>query len=165
MTTPASSAPSRSAFISQPHSGTPYAVLGDLCTLRASGAQTGGTLCLLESRVPPGGGPPPHVHSREDETFYVLEGEVTFFAPSEPMRATPGALVHLPRGIPHHFRNDGATEARMLVWCTPSGFDLLMAEMGTLLASPSDAAPPPTAADIARARSACARYGIELLVP
>src|SRR5688500_19633671 len=89
--------------------GKAYWVVGDLYTILASGEDTGGAYALIHAVVPPGGGPPPHTHSREDEAFYVLEGELAFHADGREFAATPGAWVTLARGSLHSFRNTGTT--------------------------------------------------------
>ena len=156
--------PAPKAHISLSCDAPSFSAVGDIYTIRASGAQTGGTLTLLESRIPPGGGPPPHVHSREDESFYVLSGTITFFTKDGPVRAGPGAFVHLPRTGPHTFKNEGTSEARMLIWCSPAGFDSMIRQIGTPVPSHDSAPIPPTPDDIARVLSICPTYGITIPV-
>lgn len=84
---------------------------------------TGGAFAVIESRVPPGGGPPRHVHEHEDEMFYVLEGEFEFSSGDETARAGRGALVVLPRGLPHGFRNVGDRPGVLINTITPGGFE------------------------------------------
>src|SRR3954471_7351329 len=72
-----------------------------------TGSQTGGALFIAEVSVPPGGGNPPHIHRREEETFYMQEGTLTVQVGGETLTALPGDLVSLPRGVPHCFQNDG----------------------------------------------------------
>jgi mannose-6-phosphate isomerase-like protein (cupin superfamily) len=69
---------SRNPVINTPQQGRTVAVVGDVYRFLATGEDTNGKYALWEAIVPPGGGPPPHVHSREEEGFYVLEGEITF---------------------------------------------------------------------------------------
>src|SRR5262249_19296484 len=71
--------------------------------------------------APPGGGPPPHVHHFEDESFYMLEGTVTFQADGRTFQAFPGDFVHIPRGTVHSFRNDGKVDGKALVVISPAG--------------------------------------------
>ncbi len=73
-------------------------VVGDRYTIKASGEETGGTFALIEALVTPGNGPPPHIHNREDEAFYILEGERRFHADGRSFTATSGAWVTLARG-------------------------------------------------------------------
>src|SRR5262245_66051805 len=108
--------------------GKAYWVVGDLYTVLASGEDTGGAFALIHAEVPPGGGPPPHLHRREDEAFYVLEGEVAFRADGRDIAATAGTWVTLARGSLHTFRNVGAATAKMLIVVTPSGLEQFFAE-------------------------------------
>jgi quercetin dioxygenase-like cupin family protein len=101
--------------------GRAFWIVGDLYTILASGEDTGGAFALIHAVVPPGGGPLPHVHRREDEAFYVLEGELTFHADGRDIAATAGAWVTLAKGSRHFFRNIGSTAAKMLIVVTPSG--------------------------------------------
>lgn len=89
-------------------------VLGDLIHGKVSATDTNGAFSMVEEVVPPGGGTPPHVHSREDEVFYVLEGECEFWTREGTVRAKAGETVHAPRNIPHCFRNVSDHPARML---------------------------------------------------
>lgn len=76
---------------------------------------------VFEATANAGCEPPMHVHDREDESFYVIEGDVTFYAGDAVIDAGPGAYVHAPRGIPHTYAVRSGT-ARMLVTASPSGF-------------------------------------------
>jgi len=152
-----------SAFHSIPKSGRSFGVVGDVYTIRATGAQTGGALCLIEARVGPGGGPPPHVHANDDESFFVLDGTITFSTADGAVQAGPGTFLHMPRGVAHRFQNETDREARMLFWCTPSGFDRFIETVGVPLPN-ADAPPtPPTAEDIDRLVRACPEFGLTLL--
>src|SRR5690606_35021166 len=88
--------------------GQAYWFLDALSIVRLSGAQTGGTFSLIEDRLPAGRATPFHVHRREDETFYVLEGEFSFYNGQRWISGGPGTTVFLPRDIPHGFRADTA---------------------------------------------------------
>lgn len=72
--------------------GRTIAVVGDVYRFLATGEETDGKYALFEAILPPGGGPPPHVHSREEEGFYILEGEITFTIDGKPLVATAGTL-------------------------------------------------------------------------
>ena len=73
---------------------------------------------------PRSGGPPSHLHRDEDDSFYVLEGELTFGVEGEEVVAGPGTFVLVPPGIEHTFRNDGDVVARFVNVHAPAGFDL-----------------------------------------
>src|SRR6201987_2812387 len=99
--------------IRKPAEGRTIAVVGDVYRFLATGEDTDGKYASWEAIVPPGGGPPPHVHSREEEGFYVLEGKITFTVNGEPVVATAGTFANMPVGTPHSFRNEGSQPARM----------------------------------------------------
>jgi mannose-6-phosphate isomerase-like protein (cupin superfamily) len=96
--------------------------------VRASGESTGGALSVFEE-VPPMADTPRHVHSNEDELFYVLEGEHVIEVGDREFRAGPGATVFAPRGVPHAQRRVAAGEGRLLVLTTPGGFDGFFREL------------------------------------
>jgi mannose-6-phosphate isomerase-like protein (cupin superfamily) len=96
-------------------------VFGELVMLKTKSEQTGGAYSLFEVVTQPGGGPPPHVQHREDESFYVLEGEYELLVEGRTLRAGAGALVYVPRGNLHAHRNVGEGVGRMLVSQTPGG--------------------------------------------
>jgi quercetin dioxygenase-like cupin family protein len=95
---------------------------GGFITLTATAAQTNGQFGMIDFVIAPGQEPPLHVHEREDELFYVLDGRVDFFLDSEVIAHERGGSVFLPRGIPHTFRVRSA-EARLLSFYTPGGFE------------------------------------------
>ncbi len=144
--------------------GRAYWVAGDRNTVLATGEDTGGAYALFHTVVPPSGGPPPHVHRREDETFYVLEGELTFHADGRIIPAAPGTWVTLPRGSQHSFRNNGAAAARVLIVASPSGLEKFFAEAGRE-AVDGESQPPVTPADIERLVAVAPKYGIEIEPP
>src|SRR5436305_14131623 len=86
--------------------GRTVAVVGDVYRFLATGEETAGKYTLWEALVSPGGGPPLHVHSREEEGFYVLEGEITLTVNGERMVVTAGTFANLPVGVPHSFKNE-----------------------------------------------------------
>lgn len=137
-------------------SGRTVTVLGgDIITFKVTAAETAGAFSVLETITPPGGGPPPHVHEREDETFYVLEGEFQFQIGKESTVAGPGTMVLAPRGIPHAFRNTGLTPGKLLVVVSPGGFERFMQEFSELPAN----APP----DMAKLAAMGRKHGIKFL--
>jgi mannose-6-phosphate isomerase-like protein (cupin superfamily) len=87
-------------------------VVGDTYTFKATAESTGGMLALMEASIPPGSGPPPHVHTNEDEAFYLLAGVLDISAGEETFAARAGDFVFLPRGTPHCFTNPGVDAAR-----------------------------------------------------
>lgn len=141
-----------------------YDVGGDRVRILIEAAATGGALGMIEIEVAPGNGPPPHVHSREDETFHVLEGELVLTVGGERQTLRAGETAFAPRGIPHGFRNDGRSAARVLVTLTPGGFERFFAEVGTP-AEPGSPIAPPTADALARLVGIAPRYGLSFVPP
>jgi mannose-6-phosphate isomerase-like protein (cupin superfamily) len=94
---------------------------GDTYTIKASGKSTKGSLGLVEATVPPGGGPIAHAHTRTDEAFFVLSGELEILDGSRTFVAGAGDFVFIPRGIRHRFKNTGVHSARLLFLFTPGG--------------------------------------------
>ena len=132
-------------------------VVGDKVEIRVTGADTRGACSMIVEATPPLGGPPPHVHHREDEIFHVLEGEFEFSIAGRKVLAKPGATVLGPRGIAHTFKNIGSSEGRMLVVISPPGFERFFEEVHDL----SQRAPPAPEQIAALAK----RYELELLPP
>lgn len=139
-------------------------VVGDTYTIKASGDSTNGAFALIEASVPPGGGPPPHVHGREDEAFYLLDGELEVLAGRTTARARVGDFLYLPRGIVHGFTNPGVTPARMLILTAPAGFERFFAAAG-VPARTGEQAPPLDPADFARLAELTRSYGADLAGP
>ncbi len=149
-----------------PGGGETLWVLGDLYTFKVTGAETGGAFAVFETVTPPGSpGPPPHLHHGEEESFYVLEGEVELMSGGDTVRATRGAFVHVPRGALHTFRNVGTTPARLLVLITPAGFEGFFREVGEPAADSSD--PPALSGppDVERLVATARRYNCEMPPP
>src|ERR1019366_731737 len=107
----------------QPTEGQSIAVVGDVYRFLATGEDTNGKYAMWEAIVPPGGGPPPHVHSREEEGFYILEGEITVHVGDERIVATAGMFANMPVGTPHSFKNESDKPARMLISVAPAGLE------------------------------------------
>src|SRR6187401_1034849 len=98
-----------------PNKGKTIAVVGDVYRFLATGEETNGRYAMWEAIVPPGGGPPPHVHSREEEGFYILEGEITFQIGDGKLVAGAGTFANMSVGTPHSFKNESNKPARMLI--------------------------------------------------
>ena len=98
----------------------PLPALGIEARILAPGAATGGQLAMLEETTAPGKGPPLHVHHRQTEIFRFLEGEYELAVGELRYLATAGAAAIVPPGVPHTFRNVGATPARLLFILTPA---------------------------------------------
>jgi mannose-6-phosphate isomerase-like protein (cupin superfamily) len=112
---------------------------GDQSYWKAVGSQTGGAFALMEQLVPPGHGPRRHVHRREEESFYILEGEFGFEVGDMQFVAGQGTFVLGPRDIPHRFWNSGDALGRFLLMMTPAGLEPFFEEFSRLMAtSPND---------------------------
>jgi quercetin dioxygenase-like cupin family protein len=102
---------------------------------KLSGEETGGLLSIVEHPVAPGALVPPHVHTKEDEYSYVLEGRVGVRIGDQEFTAEPGTYVRKPRGIPHTFWNAGPRPARLLEIICPAGLEQYFAELATLISA------------------------------
>jgi len=138
----------------------PFQFLGLPTVLRATAEATDEGFGLIEHlAMPPGFASPYHVHRREDEAFYVLEGRVAFVCDGNWTEAGPSDFVFGPRNIPHGFKVEGETPAKMLLLCVPGGFDRFVLELST----PASSAPTPP--DMEKLMEAASRYGVEILGP
>jgi quercetin dioxygenase-like cupin family protein len=138
---------------------------GELLITRMPSELTGGAFALIEHRCRRGQASPWHRQLADDETFYVVEGEVTFWAgdPAEPLlRGGPATTVYVPRGTPHSFRVDSET-ATLLAVSTPGGHERFFADAGEVAAQralPDRAHPDPERVEVA-----CRRHSVEILGP
>jgi mannose-6-phosphate isomerase-like protein (cupin superfamily) len=127
-----------------------------------SGEQTAGQFCLFENRSDGNTRTPIHVHARDDETVYIIEGELTAVIDGEPRRLTAGESIFLPRGVPHQLMNMSGNPARYILIGTPALFDRFLEQGGHEL-RPDEVVGPPTPEEIERLREASPRFGITLL--
>jgi quercetin dioxygenase-like cupin family protein len=148
-----------------PGEGSAFSAAGDVYRVLASGDQTAGVYALSEIRVSPNNGPPPHIHSYDDEAFFVLEGEITFQIGKDKIVAEPGTFVQGPRGISHTFKNNTKSPARMLVFVMPSGFENFVKEFAQPVPSFDSPAIPVTEEEIDKLLAVAPKYGIEILPP
>lgn len=151
------------AATDQPDVRPVYSVVGDRYVYLVTGRETAGACFVCEAFVPPGGGTPPHVHSREDELFYVIEGEFEFVVAGAPARRTAGGSIFATRGIPHFFRNVGPGPGKMIITVTPAGLEDFFREFGRALDGPAAAPLPPDDEEIRKLLAAAPKYGIEIL--
>jgi quercetin dioxygenase-like cupin family protein len=138
--------------------------LGVLATIKASKETTDGRVAVIEHLAPQGAGSPLHKHTREDEWFYVIEGELTFWVDGKVIDAPAGSFVYGPRGLPHTFVVR-SPEARFLLVAEPAGFDgfmLALSEPAQTLTLPPDSVQPPPLEQLG---ATAAEYGIEILGP
>jgi quercetin dioxygenase-like cupin family protein len=145
--------------------GRTIAVVSDVYRFLATGDDTNGKYALFEALVGPGGGPPPHVHSREEEGFYILEGEITFTINGEWVVAGAGTFANMPVGTPHSFKNESSRPAKMLISVAPAGLEKMFFEVGVPLAEGATTAEPPKKEEIEKLLAVAPKYGIEIKLP
>jgi quercetin dioxygenase-like cupin family protein len=133
----------RSSLYRAAGTGAMYLGPGDVYRFLVTGADTACAYFAMEAIVAPGGGPPPHIHRREDETFYVVE---------------------VPRGTVHRFENQGTEAMRMILTLTPAGIEKFFEETLQRTLDPTADIPDDVDAIAARYAAAAPRYGMELLV-
>ena len=137
--------------------------IDNLARVLVDGETTGGTVAVVELEGRRGDMPPLHVHRREDEIFYVLDGMLSLHLPDSSIELGPGEAAFAPRDVPHVYRVESET-ARWLGIAAPAGFEAFVREAGT--PAPEEALPPEGRVhDPARLAEISARYGIELLGP
>ncbi|MBQ0997651.1 cupin domain-containing protein [Streptomyces sp. RK62] len=135
----------------------------DVYTVKATGAQTGGHLGFVEATVPAGGGPIPHAHTHEDETFYVLDGELEFVDGDHEFTAVAGDFIHVPKGIRHGFKNRRIHAARLLFIYTPPGLEQLMLDHS--VPARAGETPPPIDDDMAARAGDVIRKSRTIMLP
>jgi quercetin dioxygenase-like cupin family protein len=136
----------------------PLNILGAEMLAKLTNDDTDGTVAIFYQNVPPMSGPPLHRHSREDEWFYVLEGQITMQVDGQQTIVRAGGSAFAPRGTVHTFHNFGPAPARHLVMVTPGGFQRFFEELALL----NRGLPAP---DLARVEQLMNEYGVELVGP
>ena len=153
----------RKPFLLRPGEGESVWSLGGRFTTKAAAADTKNQFSLIEAVAFQATEPPLHIHHREDEAWYVIDGKMTFYVADDVLEATAGCFVFAPRGIPHNFTVD-IEPTRVLVFASPAGFEHFARELGQAahedvppagLAMPSPGVLGPVAE----------RYGIEVIGP
>jgi mannose-6-phosphate isomerase-like protein (cupin superfamily) len=127
---------------------------GQTMHVKLTGTQSDGELTIVEAVILPDNGPPLHVHAREHESYFVLEGTFEFVCGDDVVRGGPGTFVHAPRGIPHRYANIGAAPGRLLFSFTPSGIESFFFELGK-----------PQEMTVERMLALAAAHGITILLP
>lgn len=155
MSTPTSPLPLLNALAVDRTQARKALVFGVQVEILLGATDTGGTHSLYLVTPAPGTGAPPHVHHRDDETFFILEGEVEVLLGETWTPARPGATVYLPRGVPHAFRNATQEPAVFLAVATPGGHDEFFLEADRL--ARAGELNPESAVEL------CGRFGMELL--
>src|SRR5262245_21711829 len=152
-------------LVNKPGEGRTVAVVGDVYRFLATGEDTSGKYALFEALVSPGGGPPPHVHRREEEGFYILEGEITFTIGDKRLVGSAGLFANMPVGTPHSFKNESGKPARMLISVAPAGLEKMFFEVGVPVPPGATTAVPPTQEEIERLLAVAPKYGGEIRLP
>ena len=124
--------------------------------IKLRGNETGGRVMIREGRILPGESPPIHIHSREDESFHVLEGELEFQIGNQFITAKAGQWIYAPIGLQHTFRNINSTDARLEFVFTPAGIERYFEEVSQVLARR-----PTNWSEIAN--QVAKKYGIDML--
>ncbi len=117
---------------------------GDMYTFLVSGEQAGGGVFAMEGLVPTGGGPPPHIHEKEDETHYILAGNCRVQIGEQQFVASPGDFIFFPLGTVHTFRNDGPDSLRLILTFVPAGIERYFEEVFEPVKDRTAVPPPPT---------------------
>jgi quercetin dioxygenase-like cupin family protein len=148
-------APQFDPILTDAGDGHTFTMLGTSMRFMATAASTAGRYTVLEQVTPPGWGPPRHIHSREDEIFYILEGSYELNVGVERRMVSAGASAILPRGIPHGFRNVASTHSRLLCVITPGGLE-------EYFVAAAKCSPPPSPAQLIELARP---FGLTLLPP
>lgn len=168
MTTDESATTTTSAgYVLPREGGDPLWHLGALDVLKATGAETAGQLWVMEQTFRRGPGAPMHMHSREDEAFFVLEGRFTFVVGDQTHTLEPGGFAWGPRDVAHGFAVDSAT-GRCLTLATPAGMEHFFRQTGEPAGSldlPPAPEGPPSEEQMSELARVLLTYGVELLGP
>jgi mannose-6-phosphate isomerase-like protein (cupin superfamily) len=138
---------------------------GELYTTKAGSKDTSGAFTLVEAVTPPGSGPLPHIHHREDKTFHVLEGELEFLiADDNVLEVSAGSWLVVPKGTLHTYKNTGERPARYLGVLTPGGIEKFFEEV-SVPAMDRSFPPPFDREDLDRLIASASKYGLEIKLP
>jgi quercetin dioxygenase-like cupin family protein len=144
--------------------GESFWVLGDHYTFKISSQQAKGALAVVEIVTFPQNGPPPHIHRREDESFFVLDGDFSVLVGDRWSEAGTGAFVHIPKDTLHTYKNIGTKSGRLVVILTPGGFENFWREIGE--PAKQDSIPPaPPAGIIEKLIELAPKYHLEIPPP
>lgn len=135
--------------------------MGILVTVRVKSSDTNGAYSVFEDLVLPGAGPVPHVHVNEDETMYLLEGELRAWLDGQQYDLKVGDFVHMPRGVEHYFKNISTKPTRMLLSYTPGGFEKWFLDIGKPFDPEAKNPPETTQADVHAAIVEAKKYGVQ----
>jgi mannose-6-phosphate isomerase-like protein (cupin superfamily) len=141
--------------------GESFWLLGDFYAVKTSSEQTRGAYSIIEIESFPGNGPPAHIHRKEDECFYVVEGAFSVILGDRAFDVADGDFVRIPKDTPHTYKNVGAIPGKMLVILSPGGLERMWAQLG----QPGTLNHPPKEGDpslLHRLLALAPAYGIEI---
>jgi mannose-6-phosphate isomerase-like protein (cupin superfamily) len=145
-----------------PDEGEALWALGEKVTFKLTPEDTDGRFGISEVVAQPGNGFPPHIHRREDEMFYILDGDFTLVQGERTLTCSRGSAAYLPKNFMHTYNNRGTTPGRIVVAVTPCGFERFIREWSHPVEDPAEPPPPPTREDIDKLMAAAPQYGVEL---
>ena len=148
--------------IVEPNKGRHIAVAGDINTIVASKEDTGRTYSFIEAKVFPGGGPAPHIQTREHEGFYVVEGQLIFKVGKQRIEAKPGTFVNVPPNVLHSFKNETNEVAKLIIILSPPGLEQLFVEVGLEVSDINIKPQPFTNEQKQKLPSILSKYGMEI---
>jgi quercetin dioxygenase-like cupin family protein len=155
----------RKIKILEPNKGKHIAIVGDINTILAFKEDTGGTYSFIEAKVFPGGGPIPHIQTREHEGFYVVEGQIIFNVDEQRIEAKPGTFLNIPPNVLHSFKNETNENAKLIIVLSPAGLEQFFVETGLEVSNNSVKPPPLTDEQIQKLVSLASKYGMEIRPP
>jgi len=129
-------------------------VIGDIQTHKLAGSETGNQIVEWVSNVEPGVGIPPHIHTREDEIFRVITGQVEIMVDGETTVLNEGDVAYAPKNIPHSWTVVGTEKAKMITSAFPAGIEFMFQELGELPEGPPD---------FEKVAAICAKQGISFV--
>lgn len=139
--------------------------LGELAIIHATGKETDGKYCLIELYATSEGSPPWHVHQNEDEGFYILEGELSISVGDTTFKAKKGDYLLAPKNIPHTYKVDSEGFARVLLMCSPAGFEDAVREMSIPATSLVPPNPEDAEIDFDSVVGIARKHGVEFVEP
>ena len=152
---------SEGSIVRLPGEGETTSLFGDNYTIKAAGEETGDALSIIEADLAPhSGGTPLHVNTREAESYYVLEGTLTFRVADSTVEAPAGSFIHIPKGVVHTHWNGTSERVRLLGVPAPAGFERFFAELAELMRSM-----PPGPPDMSQIGGLYERFGLQVVGP
>jgi quercetin dioxygenase-like cupin family protein len=134
--------------------------MGELAIIHTTGKETNNQYCMVELYATREGSPPWHIHEREDEGFYVIEGVLTVYIGDRVHKIKAGDYILAPKGVPHKYTVDSKGHARILLVCSPAGFENLVRALSKPVQSMKPLTPGQDDADYEQAIGVAAEYGV-----